>query len=144
MPRAEARLIIFEYLEVFYNSPRRHSALGYLSPVAFERSHLAAISVSLNLGEVKMHSWMPGDIEQESGTEAARYRFIASVLPLVAFELLIHQPLPSKLRDDSYSGLAGLRWKPGASLLNLDDDPREHIADGGAQKSQNGNDHHGH
>jgi transposase InsO family protein len=34
--RQEARQSIFEYLEVFYNRQRRHSALGYLSPEAFE------------------------------------------------------------------------------------------------------------
>jgi transposase InsO family protein len=34
--RAEARLAIFEYVEVFYNRERLHSALGYLSPVDFE------------------------------------------------------------------------------------------------------------
>jgi putative transposase len=37
--RSEARAAIFEYLEVFYNGERRHSSLGYLSPVAFERHH---------------------------------------------------------------------------------------------------------
>ena len=34
--RAEARHAIFEYLEVFYNRQRRHSALGYRSPAEFE------------------------------------------------------------------------------------------------------------
>jgi putative transposase len=34
--RAQARLAIFEYVEVFYNRVRLHSALGYLSPVDFE------------------------------------------------------------------------------------------------------------
>lgn len=34
--RAEARLAIFEYVEVFYNRTRLHSALGYKSPVDFE------------------------------------------------------------------------------------------------------------
>lgn len=34
--RAAARLAIFEYVEVFYNRVRLHSALGYLSPVDFE------------------------------------------------------------------------------------------------------------
>ncbi len=32
----EARRDIFEYIEVFYNRKRRHSALGYQSPEAFE------------------------------------------------------------------------------------------------------------
>ena len=34
--RAEAKHSIFEYIEVYYNRIRRHSALGYLSPVEFE------------------------------------------------------------------------------------------------------------
>jgi transposase InsO family protein len=32
----EARRSIFEYIEVFYNRTRRHSALGYVSPEQFE------------------------------------------------------------------------------------------------------------
>ena len=34
--REEARLSIFEYIEVFYNRIRRHSALGYRSPEQYE------------------------------------------------------------------------------------------------------------
>jgi transposase InsO family protein len=34
----EARRAIFEYIEVFYNRERLHSALGYQSPVDFEQS----------------------------------------------------------------------------------------------------------
>ena len=34
---AQARLVIFEYIEVWYNRQRLHSSLGYRSPVAFER-----------------------------------------------------------------------------------------------------------
>ena len=34
--RAAARRAIFEYMEVFYNRQRRHSALGYKSPAEFE------------------------------------------------------------------------------------------------------------
>jgi len=41
--RTAARIELFDYLEVFYNGQRRHSALGYLSPRAFElrRKHEA-------------------------------------------------------------------------------------------------------
>jgi transposase InsO family protein len=34
--REEARVSIFEYIEVFYNRVRRHSSIGYVSPEAFE------------------------------------------------------------------------------------------------------------
>jgi putative transposase len=34
--RASARTATFEYLECFYNTRRRHSALGYLSPMEYE------------------------------------------------------------------------------------------------------------
>lgn len=34
-----ARRDIFEFIERWYNRQRRHSALGYLSPLAFERLH---------------------------------------------------------------------------------------------------------
>jgi putative transposase len=39
--RTEARLAIFDYIETFYNRSRRHSALGYLSPVEYERAAAA-------------------------------------------------------------------------------------------------------
>jgi transposase InsO family protein len=32
----QARSSVFEYIEVYYNRQRRHSSLGYVSPVAFE------------------------------------------------------------------------------------------------------------
>lgn len=37
--RAEARTVLFDYIEVWYNRKRRHSALGYLSPDAFEKQY---------------------------------------------------------------------------------------------------------
>jgi putative transposase len=37
--REEARAALFYYLEVWYNRQRRHSSLGYDSPVQFERRH---------------------------------------------------------------------------------------------------------
>jgi putative transposase len=35
--QAEARMAVFEFIEGFYNPRRRHSSLGYLSPVNYER-----------------------------------------------------------------------------------------------------------
>lgn len=35
--RAEAKADVFDYIERFYNPRRRHSTLGYLSPIEFER-----------------------------------------------------------------------------------------------------------
>ena len=41
--REEANREIFEYIEVWYNRKRRHSALGYLSPERFETAHAATL-----------------------------------------------------------------------------------------------------
>ena len=38
--RLVARTAIFEYIEGFYNTRRRHSALGHLSPAEFEEVRL--------------------------------------------------------------------------------------------------------
>ncbi len=39
---AEVRMAIFEFIEGFYNPRRRHSSIGQLSPVTYERRFLAA------------------------------------------------------------------------------------------------------
>ena len=45
--RQQARQEVFEYIELWYNRSRRHSALGYLSPAQFERLHRSsAVSAS--------------------------------------------------------------------------------------------------
>jgi transposase InsO family protein len=36
--RTELANAIFEYLEIFHNRQRRHSALGYLTPIEFENN----------------------------------------------------------------------------------------------------------
>jgi transposase InsO family protein len=38
---AEARSAVFSFIEGFYNPRRRHSSIGYLSPIDFERQHQA-------------------------------------------------------------------------------------------------------
>jgi putative transposase len=35
--RNQARADVFDYIERFYNAKRRHSTIGYLSPMEFER-----------------------------------------------------------------------------------------------------------
>jgi transposase InsO family protein len=44
--RVELATSIFEYVEAFYNSRRRHSSMGYLSPVEFESRHTDAAALS--------------------------------------------------------------------------------------------------
>jgi putative transposase len=38
--QAEAKMAVFEWIEGWYNPHRRHSSLGYRSPVNYERAHL--------------------------------------------------------------------------------------------------------
>ena len=37
--RRELTTEVFEYIEAFYNRVRRHSALGYVAPAEYERTH---------------------------------------------------------------------------------------------------------
>ena len=37
--KAEARTVLFEYMEVFYNRQRLHSQLSYMSPISFEQQY---------------------------------------------------------------------------------------------------------
>ena len=39
--RADLRLALFDYIEAFFNRIRRHSTLGYLSPIEYERINLS-------------------------------------------------------------------------------------------------------
>lgn len=42
--REEAKRAVFEFIEGWYNPHRRHSALGYDSPAAYERRHTVSLS----------------------------------------------------------------------------------------------------
>lgn len=46
--KAEARRVIFDYLETFYNRRRRHSSLGNISPEEFLRRHFQNPKPALN------------------------------------------------------------------------------------------------
>ena len=41
---AEAKMAVFEWIEGWYNPHRRHSALGYRSPVNYERAHERSVA----------------------------------------------------------------------------------------------------
>jgi putative transposase len=41
--QAEARMALFSFIEGWYNPRRRHSGLGYLSPLEFERRTIAPV-----------------------------------------------------------------------------------------------------
>jgi len=44
--KAEARMALFHFIEGWYNPRRRHSALGYDSPIMHEQKHHEAIAAS--------------------------------------------------------------------------------------------------
>jgi putative transposase len=44
--QAEARMAVFEWIEGWYNPHRRHSGLGYRSPVNYERAQERSISAT--------------------------------------------------------------------------------------------------
>ena len=37
--QAEARMAMFDFIEAWYNPRRRHSALGQMSPINYEKEH---------------------------------------------------------------------------------------------------------
>src|SRR5206468_992925 len=41
----DARLGVFDFIEGWYNPRRRHSALDYLSPIAYEKQELLSVGV---------------------------------------------------------------------------------------------------
>lgn len=40
--RKQARADVFDYIECFYNPKRRHSTIGYQSPITFEERAMKA------------------------------------------------------------------------------------------------------
>ena len=43
--QAEARRAVFGFIEGFYNRRRRHSSIGYLSPIDYEHRHHTTASL---------------------------------------------------------------------------------------------------
>jgi putative transposase len=44
--QAEARVAVFDFIEGWYNTHRRHSALDYESPMSYERRHQLALATA--------------------------------------------------------------------------------------------------
>jgi hypothetical protein len=65
--RAHARGEVFEYIEQFYNGQRRHSALGYLSPLTFERQWVREGGTTAMAVSPAIAGWSP---ENASPVEA--------------------------------------------------------------------------
>ena len=83
--QAEAKMAIFEFIEAFYNPRRRHSALGYMAPNAYEAlalhsgsSHGAAVLASVKRRPLKIGA------EAEVGATAALDRDCARQQSLCA------------------------------------------------------------
>ena len=49
--QAEARMAVFSYVEGFYNPLRRHSALGYRSPVVYEQETASELPIETLLSQ---------------------------------------------------------------------------------------------
>jgi putative transposase len=64
---AEARMAVFEFIEGFYNPRRRHSSLGYLSPITFER-HFAAVTLEPGAHQ---HAVVVAPVKERPGSIAA-------------------------------------------------------------------------
>ena len=112
--RAEARAAIFEYIEGWYNPRRRHSTLGYLSPIEFERRHVElaqlalAASISAN-GSVASTAPTASDALTTRRVSTVGVDFVAhaSISPKNA---LVVPNGPAQAATDGNQGTNGNRW----------------------------------
>lgn len=63
----EAKMQLFDYIEVFYNQRRRHSTIGYVSPATFERAATAHRESA-----IRVHAAVLGGIRQPARTDDRR------------------------------------------------------------------------
>jgi transposase InsO family protein len=82
MTRAQARGEVFEYLERFYNGQRRHSALGYQSPITFERQWATACGTTAAAASQPIAGWSAKNASLVEAPGSTRTRGVAiSVSP---------------------------------------------------------------
>lgn len=59
--QVEARMAVFDFIEGWYNPGRRHSALGYLSPIQYERVHRDQTEQTMRNSPALRTAWPPKD-----------------------------------------------------------------------------------
>jgi putative transposase len=91
--QAEARIAVFEFIEGFYNPRRRHSSLGYLSPIRFERQFA---EVTLQPGAHE-HAVVLAPVKERPGDIAASFTVN---LPAVLDSRSTRQPWERAGRDE--------------------------------------------
>jgi hypothetical protein len=64
---AAARAALFDFIEGWYNPRRRHSALGYLSPIRYERAHAGPTLIPPVSIETATAVLPPGATVEEGG-----------------------------------------------------------------------------
>jgi putative transposase len=57
--QVEARMAVFDFIEGWYNPHRRHSALGYLSPIAYEHLHRDQAEQTMRSSTALRTAWPP-------------------------------------------------------------------------------------
>ena len=83
---AEAELAVFDFIEGFYNTKRRHSSIGYLAPTVFEaRASRATTTASPRAGT-------PSSVLPLKGEEARRPAHAAASLPTPSFAQISSKP----------------------------------------------------
>ncbi len=69
--QAQAHMAVFEWIEGWYNSHRRHSSIGYLSPIEFERRHAVAVELGSSAPEPPTPCERRGRGQEGPGLESA-------------------------------------------------------------------------
>ena len=69
--QVEARMAVFDFIEGWYNPGRRHSALGYLSPIEYERVHRGQTEQTMRSSTALRTAWPPKDSASDAVQGAA-------------------------------------------------------------------------
>ena len=69
--QVEARLAVFDFIGGWYNLHRRHPALGYLSPIAYERVHRDQAEQTMRSSTALRTAWPPKNSAADAAHGAA-------------------------------------------------------------------------